>query len=368
MQQTRLRALGKMASGIAHDFNNSLTILQGFSELMIMYPDSLDDRAKTLERLKKMRSAARDAADTVRRMRKFYRQPDINEIRTTVKLGKLIEEVISMTEPQWREQALAAGGTIGIENEVTGEPTVTGNAVELQEVLLNLVLNALDALQDEGKVTIGCRMEGNEAVIDVIDTGCGMSEETRRHCFDPFFSTKEAEGSGLGLSVAYGIIERHNGKIKIQSTPGTGTRCTVRLPAESREPNAKTDKAAGPVSSSLSILVVEDDPNVSALVISYLSEAGHKAESASNGMDGLRRFGKGWFDLVITDLAMPDMGGDQFASSVKQVASDKPVIMITGFDDKVETVNRSHVDLVLPKPLSQKQLLDGIAQLVEAKA
>lgn len=371
IQHARMRALAGMASGIAHDFNNSLAVIQGFIELMLMNPASLDDRETTLERLRRMQAAAKKGTETVERMRAFYRKPDFEEVRMPVPLRGLIEEVISTTRPRWREQAMAAGRTIRVEKNIDGEPTVTANRTELRDVLTNLVVNALDAIgdDDDGTVTISARCDETAAVITVGDTGRGMAEDTRRRCFDPHFSTKESAGSGLGLSVARGIVERHGGAIAVRSAPGEGSQFSVRLPATQSAAGAApsgTPKECRP----LTVLVVEDDPDVRLLITTYLADAGHTVKTAANGVGGLERLGNNRFDLVITDLAMPEMPGDRFASSVKRIMPDKPILMLTGFGDMMDTVGDGPppVDAVLTKPVSKERLLEEVAAVTRTAA
>ncbi len=371
MQETRLRALADMASGIAHDFNNSLTVIQGFVELMLMAPDSLDDRRTTLERLRKMQAAAKKGAETVDRMRAFYRESGADEVRMPVQLRGLIEEVISTTRPRWREQAMAAGRTVRIKKEIHGEPTVTANRTELRDVLTTLVVNALDALEDaDGTITISARPDETAAVIAVGDTGRGMAEETRRRCFDPYFTTKKSAENGMGLSVACGIVERHGGAIEVRSAPGAGARFTVRLPATARSAAGAAPSGAPAACRPLTVLVVEDDPDVRLLITTYLAGAGHTVVSAADGVGGLERFEHGRFDLVVTDLAMPNMPGDRFASSLKRVAPDTPILMLTGFGDMMDTVRDEPppVDAVLTKPVSKDQLLEEVAAVTRTAA
>ena len=369
VQQERLRALGQMASGIAHDFNNALTIIQGFSELFLMAPETLDDKATAMDNLQRIHLAAKDAAEVVRRMREFYRKRDTREIRMPVKLPRLVEEAILLTEPRWHEQAQARGVTIRIEKDLPDVPSVLANEAELREVLTNLIFNAVDALPDGGAITFRTRREDGRVALAVSDTGIGMPDEVRQHCFDPFYSTKGPEGSGLGLSAAYGIIDRHEGTIAVSSEPGEGATFTIRLPVAHEPVAADGPEEAEAPGRPLHILVAEDDPDIRELVVSHLTEAGHTIEAAVNGVEGLERFSAGWFDVVVTDRAMPEMGGDQFAAAVKGIAPGKPVIMLTGFGDIMDSAGErpAGVDLIVTKPISREALLRGVQAAASRK-
>jgi signal transduction histidine kinase/ActR/RegA family two-component response regulator len=193
----------------------------------------------------------------------------------------------------------------------------------------------------------------SHVVLEVSDTGTGMTEDVRRKCLEPFFSTKGNEGTGLGLAMVFGIIDRHDGKIEIQSELGSGTTLIIRLPIQTEK---KTEVGQPDseivVSRSLHVLIVDDEEHVLDILSEFLTMDGHTVESANNGREGLEKFHTGRFDLVVTDRAMPEMSGDQLAATIKRMAPDKPIIMLTGFGNmmKASEEDSPGVDYILSKP------------------
>ena len=177
-----LGSLGRMASGIAHDFNNLLSMIMGYNEMLLMDPEILDDKERTLRYLENIRTSSEDAAEVVRRLRGFYRNRAANELLRQVDLNQLIEQVISFTRPKWENQAQASGLTIHLETDLQDIPPVSGNDTELREVLTNLIFNAVDAMPEGGTITLRTRLDNDGVVIEVSDTGSGMTDEVRRLC------------------------------------------------------------------------------------------------------------------------------------------------------------------------------------------
>jgi PAS domain S-box-containing protein len=367
IQQERLRALGQMASGIAHDFNNALVPILGFCELLQHNPSSLRDTAKTLKYLGMIQTAATDATKVVARLREFYRSRDHREAFAPVDLTKLVTQVVTMTQPRWKDQAQANGSTIHIRTELQTLPPLAGDDSALREVLTNLIFNAVDAMPKGGTITLRTHRLGDSAVLEVADTGTGMSEEVRTRCMEPFFSTKGERGTGLGLSMVFGIIRRHSGLVDIRSAPGKGTTFVITLPLHQitmEETNGAAPAAAAPTRK-LRVLVVDDEEPVRELLEAALTDEGHTVEMAAHGADGLRRFLDGNFDLIITDKAMPGMSGDQLASAIKEIAPKIPIILLTGFGQFLDPQEYPKVDVLAAKPVSLPALRDAIATALQ---
>lgn len=364
----RLSALGQMASGVAHDFNNQLSMVLGYSDLLLMDAGTLDNRALTTEYLELIKTAAQDAAEIVRRLRSFYRFRDSGEEFSAVALSDVVDQAASLTRPRWAEQARANGLTIELKTELTGASVVLGNPVELREVLTNLIFNAVDAMEHSGTITVSTFATTDSVTLAVADTGAGMSEETRRRCMEPFFTTKGDQGTGLGLGLVYGIVRRHEGSIDIASEIGVGTAVTVTLPAA--KPAAAAVEAVGDPSvpiKPLSVLVVDDEPKFCNLLSGFLVADGHRVELAKDGPEGLQRFLAGHFDVVMLDQAMPHMSGTQLALSIKRIVPDKPVVLLTGFKDAMaaEASPQAAVDVIMGKPITLQQLRQTLAQITE---
>jgi signal transduction histidine kinase len=369
IQQERLRALGEMASGVAHDFNNTLTPILGFTDLLLEQKSMLDDKAQTTHFLKMLRTAALDAANVVRRLREFYRPLETNEELEAVDLAEIIGEVISLTEPKWRRQAQANGSTICIKKDLEALPPVAANGSSLREALTNLIFNAVDAMPNGGSISIKTSEEGGAAVLRVSDTGSGMSEEVRRRCLEPFFSTKGENGTGLGLAMVYGIIKRHRGELEIESAPGKGTSFIIKLPfTEVMEEKVVVGEPEEKTKPALNLLVVDDEMGSREVISAFLRSDGHAVTTASNGREGLAQFKAQAFDMVITDRAMPEMNGEQMAGLMKKFHPDIPVVLVTGFENPASGTNqgRSAVDAVLSKPITLKALLNTVEELYHA--
>jgi signal transduction histidine kinase len=369
IQQERLSAIGQMASGIAHDFNNTLTPILGFTELLLESDMLLNDRAEARRCLEILRISAKDASNVVSRLREFYRPASTNEEFPLVDLAKIVQQAVSLTEPKWRSQTQASGVTIDVTVEMKASPFVAGEESALREVLTNLIFNAVDAMPEGGSIALETALEGGDAVIRVRDSGTGMSETVRLRCLEPFFSTKGELGTGLGLSMVYGIVERHRGKLEIESAPGQGTTFLIRIPlAESSPLPASAISAHATSNSSLRVLIVDDEPSVLEVVAAYLRCDGHVVATAASGREALEKFRRNLFDLVVLDRVMPEMSGDQTARFIKEVNKDIPVIMLTGFGALIEVTGSqpAAVDVVLSKPVTLAALRQTIGRLLHA--
>ena len=368
VQQERLRALGEMASGIAHDFSNAMTAVVGFSDMLLMSPRELDDKPKVIRRLELIRTAGRDAADLVRRLREFCRPKDESEVFSAVDINQAIRTAVALSEPRWKAQAQAAGGPVLLKTDLQEMPAVDGHASELRDVLMNLIFNAVDAMPQGGTLSIATELERprNTVLVTVEDTGVGMPPDVRRRCLEPFFTTKGDRGTGLGLAMTYGIIQRHGGTIDIETQPGEGTTFRIRLPACVDRPASPHLASADTVPRPLRILVVENEPVPHQVLVEYLQRDGHVVESARDSRDGLRRSQGGSFDVVVTDRAMPEMNGLELAAAIGQIAGPRPaVIMLSGFGAEVGVNGDlpSGVDFVLTKPVTLDRLRGALGQL-----
>jgi len=364
IRRERMHALGRMANGIAHDFNNTLAPIVGFSELLLLKPELSSDSVRLRSYLEMIYHAARDAAKVVSRLREFYRHRDSAESLTPIIVNELVQQVVSFTQPRWKDEALAAGVTIEMRLELGNVPTIVGNESELREALVNLIFNAADAIERKGRITIRTEVHGRWAVITVSDNGAGMTEEVRARCLEPFFTTKGEQGSGLGLGSVYGIVQRHEGELDIKSEAGRGTSVAMSVPLErgSRAPSAP--KAPAQPARPLRLLVVEDEPLVREVLTVYLAEDHHQVTLATNGREALDLFKPGAFDLVLTDRAMPELNGDQLAAEIQKIAPKQPLVLLTGYGDLMNDSGElpPGVNLIVGKPFTLNSLREAIAQ------
>jgi signal transduction histidine kinase len=370
IQRERLHALGRMASGIAHDFNNALAPILGFSELLLRRPEALKDLDRARGYVEMIHTAAEDSAKIVARLREFYRYREENDLFTPVSLNDLIQQVISLTQPRWKDQAQANGVQVTIKTDLQNIPTISGNEAELREMLFNIVFNAIDAIPERGTITFKTSMKDDSAMLEVIDTGCGMTEEVRSRCLEPFFSTKDEHGTGLGLGIVYGIIRRHDGTIEIDSAPGKGTRVTICLPLYKEDRVPASPEPAKMMERPLHILVVEDEPLVREVIEVYLREDNHMIETACNGREGLEKYRAGTFDLVLTDRAMPEVNGDVLARQIKELNPHQPIVLLTGFGDLMSGAGEKPegVDLVVSKPFTLHSLREALSKALRIRS
>jgi PAS domain S-box-containing protein len=364
--EERLHALGQMAAGIAHDFNNSLSPIIGLSELILSRPNVIADQEKVLRYLATIHQAGRDAALVVKRLRDYYRESAPGEQMEVIDLKQVVLETIDLTQSKWRDEAMASNTRYQIVTELA-DAVVAGHASELREMLVNLIFNALDAMPQGGELTIAVVVDpGRPGIVnlEVRDTGVGMTPDVQKRCFEPFFTTKGAAGTGLGLAASYGIAKRHHGEIRIESEPGRGTRMIVALPTVASGVVSKVQTSiARP--SALRILVIDDDENVRNVVAEYLRADGHKVDLADGPGAGLRKVNGGTYDLIMTDRAMPEMSGDQFALTAKRMAPDVPILMLTGFGElmNIRGERPEGVEAVIAKPVTMDVLREAIARV-----
>ncbi len=361
IQQERLNALGQMVSGIAHDFNNVLMPIVGLSELLVTDDGELIDRQEVMEIVGNIRSAAADAREIVRRLREFYKPHETLQV-APVHVETLVKQVTHLTEPKWKTQSEAGGRMITVSVTAGDLPDIMANEARLREVLTNLIFNAVDAMPQGGKITLAGVADEHNVTLSISDTGNGMPEDVRKRCLEPFFSTKGDQGTGLGLAMCHGIIERHGGRLEIESQPGEGTTVYVSLPiagtpSHSPEESERQESPSFDDGRKWRVLVIDDDLGPRAIVSRFLGRDGHTVETATNGAEGLAKLTDAEFDLVVTDRAMPGMNGDEVARRVKEARPGTPVILLTGFGD-IMNYNEDfpeYVDKVVPKPVTAEE-------------
>lgn len=382
VQQERLRALGQMASGVAHDVNNALSPIIAYSQLLLKALPDLPETARN--HLKIIKQSGEDVAQIVSRMRGFYRRRSDSEPLAPVAINQIILEVIDLTRPRWRDIPQREGISIQIQQVLDPElPLLFSDASEFREALINLVFNAVDALPRGGVITFVTRSlptngspgdgsGGRRLQVEVKDTGIGMDEETRQRCLEPFFSTKSLlGGTGLGLAMVYGMVQRHDGSIDIESAPGRGTCFTLTFPITENHPQAvREHPVAVAQKSGLRILCIDDDEHIRLLLEDCLTKFDHRVITASSGQQGIDLFraarqNRQPFNAVITDLGMPKMDGHQVARILKAESPATPIFMLTGWGAimKQDGVDAPEVDAVVSKPPQLEQLNDLILRM-----
>jgi CheY-like chemotaxis protein/anti-sigma regulatory factor (Ser/Thr protein kinase) len=294
-----------------------------------------------------------------------------------VQLNELVPQVVELTRARWSTIPQQRGISIELRTELAPDlPVILGAAGEIREALTNLVFNAVDAMPAGGVLTLRTVLAGpGQVVLEVRDTGIGMEEDARRRCLEPFFTTKGERGTGLGLAMVYGMAQRHGADVQIESAPGRGTcvrLCFAVAAATERLPDEETPVV---VPAGLRILVVDDDPVLLRTLREVLEAEGHAVVAAGSGAEGIAAFQAAVaagqpFSAVFTDLGMPMVDGRQVARAIKAEAQQAPVIMLTGWGERMvhDGDLPADVDMVLSKPPKLRTLREALASVCTTRS
>jgi signal transduction histidine kinase len=378
VQQERVRVLGQMASGIAHDINNALSPAAMYIQNALENRPDLSDEARS--QLKIVERAIESVAQTIGRLRQYYREHEVAQADERVDANAEIRHAVELTRARWQAMPQQRGAFIDLVTDLAPDlPGTVGTGSELRDAVTNLILNAVDAMPQGGTLTLRSRLlrttreDGAEAPaveIAVRDTGVGMDEEARRRCLEPFFTTKGERGTGLGLAMVQGMVERHRLQLEIDSAPGHGTEVRLVLPASREVAPQPAPVRAEPIPAQR-ILLVDDDSLVLRSLRDILESDGHAVEVAGGGqaaIEALQRMeARGEpCSLVVTDLGMPHVDGRKVAAAAKSLRRPPPVILLTGWGQRLleEGDIPPHVDRVLRKPPRLAELRAAFAALV----
>jgi signal transduction histidine kinase/ActR/RegA family two-component response regulator len=358
----RLRALGELASGVAHDFNNLLTSILGHTQLLLaeQLAPSITEELQVIER------AALDGAATVRRLQNFA-QTSKSLPTELVWLGEVVEESLAITRPHWRDAPQSRGQQIQVVRELGELPPLAGDGPSLRELVMNLIINAVDAMPNGGLLRLRTELLQAEqsplgettARLLVEDSGVGMAEAVRQRIFEPFFTTKGARGTGMGLAMVYGIVQRHQGRIDVQSETGEGTSFEIYLPV--RPVSEEGPVARSPDTQELSrlrVLIVDDDQAVRRVLVRQLVGLGHRVSEAASGQAALAHLKQERYDLLCSDLGMETMSGWELIQRARRLCPELLVVLVTGWGEQidVEEARARGVDAVVPKPFDAARI------------
>ncbi|KQZ44874.1 ATP-binding protein [Duganella sp. Root1480D1] len=374
-REERLRALGQMASGIAHDINNAISPVALYTETLLETETGLSASGRS--NLQVIARAIDDVAATVARMRELYRRREPQMELTSVSLNVLAQQVADLTRARWSDMPQQRGVVISMKLELApGLPSVMGSEPEIREALTNLVFNAVDAMPEGGALTLRTRSTGEHAIVDVVDSGVGMDESTRRHCLDPFFTTKGERGSGLGLATVNSMAERHSAVVQVESMIGQGTTVSLAFPlpqAHLAMPPLEAPATTVAVAEPMRLLVIDDDPAVLASMTTILQRDGHTVVAANGGAAGIDQFRASMesslpFDAVFSDLGMPHVDGRKVAGCIKELSPNTPVILVTGWGQRLipegdVDAKPASVDEVLSKPPRVRELREVLLKV-----
>jgi signal transduction histidine kinase/CheY-like chemotaxis protein len=377
MQQERLRALGQMASGIGHDINNALSPIALHTESLLESEPNLSPR--TRESLQTIQRAMEGITATVARMREFYRPRAAESAHLPFQLNTVALQVIDLTHARWGDMPQKRGHVITVRTDLAADlPAIPGVESEIREALVNLVLNAVDAMPKGGTLTLRTKLlpapqGAGYLEVSVADTGIGMNDEVRRRCMEPFFTTKGERGSGLGLASVYGVVRRHGAEIDIRSVQGRGTTVSLifPVPVAPEAPTATTPpRRIQAAPERLRLLLVDDDPLFLKSLGDLLESDGHMVTETSGGQQAIDAFRAAQqrrepYSAVVTDLGMPYVDGRRVAAAVKEASPTTPVILLTGWGQRLMSDDDfpPNIDRVLTKPPKLRELRQTLAEL-----
>lgn len=364
VRKEKLAALGTMAGGVAHDFNNLLMAILG--NIQMIFHQITDE--ETRRRLKNIEKAVHDGANTVRRLQKFTGHEQTQRVVAT-DVSEAIEDVIDLTRPRWKNSMEKHGGVLDLQTELESGCFADVQPSDLREVLTNLIFNAVEAMPTGGTLKLSNRTSDEWVLIEVADTGIGISDDLLGKIFDPFYTTKGVLNSGLGLSVSWSLVNRYGGELLADSKQGRGTVFTIKLPkTKTLKETAVRDNATRGIDT-YRLLVIDDDAQVLEIITDMLRLKGHEVVPVLDGEQALSLLADDRFDLVLTDLGMPGVTGWKVAEKVKEIKPDIPVVLFTGWGAQYEEhdLTQRGVDAVLSKPLSLEKLLTVIRRVINSK-
>jgi signal transduction histidine kinase/ActR/RegA family two-component response regulator/predicted negative regulator of RcsB-dependent stress response len=360
----KMAALGELSFGVAHNVNNTLTGILGRAQLILR---NSNDPAKIEAGLELIIKSAEDGAHIIRRIQDFARQRPSREFET-ITIADLLKDACEMTRPRWESRSEFAPIRFALHADC--KAYIKGDPVELREVLVNMIYNAVDAMPSGGEVRVSTQENRDRVIIQITDTGTGMTPEVKQRLFDPFFTTKGKAGTGMGLAVSFGIIRRHEGSIEVDSEPGRGTTFKISLP-KVMQVIAKAEGTIAPVINTkasedkVRVMVVDDETHVREVLIEALEAEGCEVVSAESGEIALALFdqSEGKFDAVFTDIGMPAMSGWELVSEIRERSRTMPIAIISGWADaiSVQTRNAVKADWVVAKPFD----IDRISKIAQ---
>jgi PAS domain S-box-containing protein len=360
LESERLSALGQMASGVAHDLAQSLALVGGYGQVLCNELERRrPDRTTLRETAAIIVTAASDGGETIRRVLRFARADEVGQA-SRVEVADLLHEVARLTAPLWRNTSQAEGRSIQLSVDAPERMAIVGWPGSLRQALTNLVLNAIDALPEGGTIVLRSRHDGEQVVVEVVDSGVGMAADVRARALKPFFTTKGERGTGLGLAQVFGIAERHRGRVAISSSPGQGTTVRLSFPAAVEQEPASTEpspRARG--RRRLRVLAVDDEPRLGRMMALMLKRRGDRVFAVTSGEEALERLVAEPFDVVVSDLSLGEgINGWGLAEQVRRRWPQTRFVMATGWGAAIDeaTARAGGVAVVIAKPYHQSDL------------
>ncbi len=379
IQSQKMEAIGTLSGGIAHDFNNTLGIIIGNTELAL---ETIEEGGSVIKYLNNIMTASTRAEEMVNRLLKFGRIADL--MKKPIDLNQVINESIELLRSSLPQNIKI------VKNIPDGKFTIMGDSTQINQIMINLFTNAAHAMHDsEGKIEVraekavlnektaygyGTLTPGNYIELTVADTGKGIDPKIIDRVFDPYFTTKEiGKGTGMGLAVVHGIVANHMGHISVKSTPGKGTEFIIYLPLVDAVVDENRPKGNDTVLKGKErILFVDDESMILDTMKTMMELLGHRVAAFNNSNEAFDEFrnNPGQYDIVITDMSMPDMTGAVLAEKIKRIRKDIPVILCTGFNESIDEAKALQLGIeeILSKPVRTAKLAETIKRVVDKKS
>lgn len=357
LNEERLKALEQVVKGVAHDFSEALTPIMATTDLMLSRPELVDSREKLVEHVRAIRQSAEEGREVIRHLAGFFRHVPVTQ--DSVDINHAVCAASEQVESMWKSCVDKHGGRITLRTNLGIVPSVTGSEADIQDAIACLLINAYEAMPDGGSVSVTTRAEASAVVVEIGDTGKGMSDDVKQRAAEPFFSTKPPPHKGMGMTRAASTVRCHGGDIRVESEPGMGTRVSLAFPSREVPATAAQTMPPSGAPRHLNVIVVDDDRATREIIAFAASSSGHRVTVAANAEQCLEHMKQAPFDVAVVDLAMPGMRGDELATVVARTHPLTAVVMLTGFGDIMmeEKDIPDHVDILIPKPVSAKELL-----------
>lgn len=358
----RMKVLGELASGTMHNLNNLLSVIIGKTQLL---QKKLEGTSHQRD-LELLLQTAKDGANSILRLQNYSIAKDAEDVAQTLNINTLVQEVVEIARPRFEEEAQSQGIHYHLKLDLGSIKPVKGDATTLREVMLNLINNALDAMPHGGKLNIQTTVKDGKVVIFVSDSGSGIPHEVQDKVFEPFFTTKGTRGNGLGLSIAWEIIQKHHGSIHVDSSPGKGAIFMIELPCAGDEILPQHDKPEFFQPLSYKILLVEDKGIVRETLAEMLEDEGCEVITAASAHEAVLKFQKHRCDVVFADLSMPNVNGVELAAKLKDINPAIPVFIVTGWNqiDNGFLKTNGHIDGIIKKPFNMDKIRQELLRTV----
>lgn len=351
-----------LTSGIVHDINNVLTTIIGYTDILL----SNNSCTNSMEEIEIIKKIALDGAEIVKRVKDFTKTNE--ESKKVFDISETIQTAVMITKPIWYNQAIIQERSINIKYKKEQSAFIYGNESEFREALINIILNSIDAIERNGIIEIEVYKDGDKAIIVIKDNGIGMTEETKNKIFTPFFTTKSEKGSGLGLSNTLNTINEMGGKIEVISNINSGTEFKIEIPIVEVKIEEKTENKKNPQQYNFNILIIDDQIEICSVVKEMLAKiVNREIETCTRGREAINLIEKNSYDIVITDIAIPDISGFELIKYTKKIKPETSIIAMTGWNGFIDKNMNIIPDFILSKPFTLEELEASINKIYELK-